>query len=57
VNHVHGVLPRIELRGGQLAEVQDLTLHNAVAADAETFADGVIDVGFAIPSRTQDRLL
>jgi hypothetical protein len=48
VDHLDGALPGIELGGGEFAEVQHLTLHDAVRADANTLANGVIDVRFVI---------
>jgi hypothetical protein len=48
VEDVQGVLPGIELGGVEFAQMEKLALDDAVAADAEAFADGVIDVGLAI---------
>jgi hypothetical protein len=48
VEDVNGVLPGIELGGVEFAEMEHLSLDDDVAADAETFADGVVSVSLAV---------
>mgnify|MGYP000661908548 CR=1 FL=1 len=48
VQDVNGVLPGIELGGVELAQVKDLALEDAMAVDAQTFADGVVGVRLAV---------
>lgn len=43
-----GPLPGVVLGGVEFAQVEDLALDDAVAAEAEAFADGVEGVGLAI---------
>lgn len=48
VQDVNGMLPGIELSGVEFAQVQNLALENPTAVDAQTFADGVVDVLLAV---------
>ena len=48
VQDVNRVLPGIELGGVEFAQVEHLTLDDAVATDAQTFADRVVGVRLAV---------
>ena len=48
VEDVNGMLPGIELGDVEFAQVEHLALDDAVAAEAQTFANGIVDVGLAV---------
>ena len=48
VQDVNGVLPGIELGGVEFPQMEHLALDDAVATDAQTFADRTVGVGLAV---------
>ena len=48
MDDVDGVLPALDLRGVEFAQVQDLALNGASAMHAQTFAHRVVNMLFAV---------